>query len=205
MIVGLTGGIASGKSQVSKILKKLDYEIVDADIVAKKISEKSENIEEMKKIFGNDIVNSGVLDRKLIRERAFEDKTKLNELNNLLHPQVLEYFKNKKESLKEDTDGKILIFDVPLLFESHMDRLCDRIMVVSVNYDIQIKRIEVRDGISEELAKKMISSQMSLEDKISRADIVIENNGTLEDLEKRVEKISQDLKEEVNKNKKGSK
>ncbi|AVQ17687.1 dephospho-CoA kinase [Fusobacterium mortiferum] len=193
MIVGLTGGIASGKSTVSNLFRKYGIEIVDADKVAKEVSEKKESIEKISNIFGKDILDSdGKIVREKLREKAFKNRELLQELNKIIHPQVMEYFKRKKE---ENSKDEILIFDIPLLYEAKMEYLCDKIIVVGVDVQKQIRRVVARDGSSEELAKKIIFNQMPLNEKIKKADIVIMNDGTLDELEEKVMKIYRELKE----------
>lgn len=193
MIVGLTGGIASGKSTVSNLFRKYGIEIVDADKVAKEVSEKKESIEKISNIFGKDILDSdGKIVREKLREKAFKNRELLQELNKIIHPQVMEYFKRKKE---ENSKDEILIFDIPLLYEAKMEYLCDKIIVVGVDVQKQIRRVVARDGSSENLAKKIISNQMPLDEKIKKADIVIMNDGTLDELEAKVMKIYRELKE----------
>ena len=193
MIVGLTGGIASGKSTVSNLFRKYGIEIVDADKVAKEVSEKKESIEKISNIFGKDILDSdGKIVREKLREKAFKNRELLQELNKIIHPQVMEYFKSKKE---ENSKDEILTFDIPLLYEAKMEYLCDKIIVVGVDVQKQIRRVVARDGSSEELAKKIIFNQMPLDEKIKKADIVIMNDGTLDELEAKVMKIYRELKE----------
>lgn len=184
MIVGLTGGIASGKSTVSKYFKEFGAEVLDADLVAKELSEKKENIAKMVEIFGDDILDeTGNILRKKVREKAFLEKEKLQKLNELLHPQVIEVFKNKKENTKQD---EIVIFDIPLLFEAGMEKLCDTVIVVYVSKRVQIERMLKRDRHGIELAERIIDSQMSMSEKMDKADIIINNNCTLEDLKNNV-------------------
>ncbi len=194
MIVGLTGGIASGKSTVSKMFKELGAEIIDADIEAKEISQREDVVSEMKNIFGNKILNeNGKIDRNKIKEIIFSDKEKLKMLNNLIHPKVMEEFKKIKENADKND---IIIFDIPLLFETGMDKMCDKIMLVFVDINTQIKRMIERDNITEELAVKIINSQMSLDEKLKKSEIHIENNGTLENLREKAENIYRELKGE---------
>lgn len=184
MIVGLTGGIASGKSTVSKYFQEFGAEVLDADLVAKELSETKENIVKIIEIFGDEILDeSGNISRQKMRERAFLDKDKLKKLNDLLHPQVIEVFKNKKENTKED---EIVIFDIPLLFEAGMEKLCDTVVVVYVSKRVQIERMLKRDRHGIDLAERIIDSQMSMSEKIDKADIIINNNCTLEDLKNNV-------------------
>ena len=194
MIIGLTGGIASGKSTVSKIFRELGAEIIDADIKAKEISEREDVIKEIGNIFGKEVINSeGKIDRLKIKEIVFNNKEKLKKLNDLIHPKVMEEFKKIKENTGKND---IIIFDVPLLFESGMDKMCDKIILVFTDKKIQIKRMLERDGITEELAEKIINSQMSLEEKLNKSHIHLENNGTLEDLREKSETIYRELKGE---------
>lgn len=194
MIIGLTGGIASGKSTVSKIFRELGAKIVDADIKAKEISEREDVVKEIGNIFGKEVINiEGKIDRSKIKEIVFNNKEKLKKLNDLIHPKVMEEFKKIKENAGKND---IIIFDVPLLFESGMDKMCDKIILVFTDKDIQIKRMLERDGITEELAEKIINSQMSLEEKLNKSQIHLENNGTLEDLREKSETIYRELKGE---------
>lgn len=194
MIAGLTGGIASGKSTVSSIFRSFGVEIADADITAKKISEREDVIQEIEKIFGKDVLSAeGQIDRVKLKEVVFSDKNKLIQLNNIIHPKVMEEFKKIKENTPKND---IIIFDIPLLFEAGMDKMCDTVILVYANRETQIERIKARDGVSRELAEKIIDAQMSLEDKKEKSDIHIENNGTQEELKKKVEDIYRKLKGE---------
>lgn len=194
MIVGLTGGIASGKSTVSSLFKEFGIKIVDADLTAKKISERAEVIDEIVKVFGREILSDeGNIDRAKLKEIVFSDKSKLSQLNGIIHPKVREEFKKIKENASKND---IIIFDVPLLFETGMDKICDTVVLVYVNREMQIKRMLERDGISRELAEKIIDAQMSLEEKINKSEIHIENNGTLDELREKVKDVYKVLKGE---------
>lgn len=191
MIVGLTGGIASGKSTVSNYFREFGAEVLDADVVAKELSEKEENVAKIIEIFGNEILDeNGNISRKKMRERAFLEKDKLKQLNELLHPQVIEVFKNKRENTKED---EIVIFDIPLLFEAGMESLCDTVIVVYISKRVQLERMMKRDRYGIDLAERIIESQMSMSDKIDKADIIINNNCTLEDLKNNVNVVYYNL------------
>lgn len=187
MIIGLTGGIASGKSTVSRFFKELGLEVLDADEVVKEVSQKKDTVDRITEVFGKDILNKeGNLIREKLREKAFEDKKLLKKLNGIIHPQVIEIFVEKKRETPEES---IVIFDIPLLYEAEMENLCDKIIVVYVKRELQTKRVIERDGNSRELAEKIIDAQMALEEKAKRADIVINNNSTLEDLKNQVNMV----------------
>ena len=161
MIVGLTGGIASGKSTVSKYLAEKGFKVYDADKIAKDISEKKLVQEEIILNFGDKILTEdGKVDRK---------------------------------KLKEKNTDETIIFDVPLLFESGIDKFCDKILVVISDYDVQLNRIVERDNIDKELASKIIKSQISNEERIKKADIVIENNTSLEELYEKIERFCEKI------------
>ena len=186
MIIGLTGGIASGKSTVSKYLAEKGFNIYDADKIAKDISEKKSVQEEIILTFGNKILDENRnVDRKKLKEIVFKNKEKLKQLNAIIHPKVIDFYKE----LKEKNTDEIIIFDVPLLFESGIDKFCDKILVVISDYEIQLNRIVERDKIDRDLAEKIIKSQLSNEERIKKADVVIENNSSLEDLFEKVERF----------------
>ena len=191
MIVGLTGGIASGKSTVSNIFREFGIKIADADKIAREISEREDVVAETAEIFGREILDcDGKIDRAKLKEIVFSDKEKLSALNNIIHPKVTDEFKKIKENTSKND---IIIFDIPLLFETGMNKLCDKTILVYVDRKTQIKRMFERDGITEELAVKIINSQMSLEEKMTKSQIHIENNGTLEELREKVQEVYNQL------------
>ncbi|BEO90496.1 dephospho-CoA kinase [Fusobacterium animalis] len=186
MIIGLTGGIASGKSTVSKYLAEKGFKVYDADKIAKNISEEKYVQEEIIATFGDKILDrNGNVDRKKLKEIVFENKDKLKKLNGIIHPKVIDFYKK----LKEKNTNEMIIFDVPLLFESGLDKFCDKILVVISDYEIQLNRIIERDKIDRELAEKIVKAQLSNEERIKKADVVIENNSNLEDLFEKVERF----------------
>lgn len=195
MIVGLTGGIASGKTTVSNFFKEIGIKIADADIIAKEISQRKDVEDEMIQVFGKEILDVEGKIRKInrakLKEIVFSNKEKLSKLNEIIHPKVIEEFKKIKENTAKND---IIIFDVPLLFETELDKICDIIILVYVDRETQIKRMFERDNISEELAVKIINAQMSLEEKIKKSHVHIENNGTLDELQRKVQNIYRELK-----------
>lgn len=197
MIIGLTGGIASGKSTVSIYLEKLGAKIVDADKMAKSLSNRKDIIEKLVLDFGNKILDGdGNLDRKKLKEIVFSDKNQLEKLNNIFHSEIRKEFKKIKS---ESLESEIIIFDVPLLFESHIDMECEEVILVYLDKDTQIERIIKRDNIKKDLALKIINSQMSLEEKKLKSSILLENNGTMEELKNKVEKIYTDIERKIKK------
>jgi len=191
-IVGLTGGISTGKSTVSKYLIKKGFEVIDADKIAKRALDKeSFSYNEIVKYFGQEILDENKnIDRKKMGSIIFSNKEKRNKLNEIVHPFVFESIKQRILESKNE----IIFLDIPLLFETYnsykkYNILFDYIIVVETSLDIQLERLINRDNISEELARQKINSQMSIKDKIERADIIINNDGTIECLYKRTDEV----------------
>lgn len=186
-VIGLTGGIASGKSTVSNIFKNAGIPIIDADVVARKVVEKdSVGLMTLTKRFGNSILlNDGSLDRTQLGRKMFSDASVLKEVNDLLQPLIRTEIELQIQEAKKQ-NNPLLILDIPLLFEMHYETLCDDIIVVAVSVETQIQRLKNRNGLTKEEALKRIESQMSLEEKVQKADIVWTNEGSIEELEARV-------------------
>ncbi len=196
MILGLTGGIASGKSTVSEIFRKLGIEVVDADRIAREVSQEEEVVDKLVELFGREILEVGEenrksIDRGKLREVVFRDRESVRRINEVIHPRVIEVFEERR---RRNLPGEIIIFDIPLLFEAGLEYLCDRVAVVSVDRRIQIERIAARDGSSVETAENIIDKQMSVEERERRAHYIIRNQGSLEELEERVVEIYEEVK-----------
>ncbi len=194
MILGLTGGIGSGKSTVSRLFQELGAIVFDADIIAKSLlSRESIKNEILRKIRGsslNKITNE--LDRERLKEIVFKDREKLTILNGIIHPEVKVIYKELAERYSHVEE--VIIFDVPLLFETKIDELCDKVIVVDIEEKTQLERVYERDKIDYKLIKDIISNQMSREERNRKADIILENNGSLENLRERVKKLYMEIK-----------
>lgn len=184
MIIALTGGIATGKSSLSNILKEKKYKVVDADLIARDLANKSTILKELSKAFGKDIVDNKQLNRAYLREIVFNDEKKLNILNNIMHPEII---KKIKEEIEENKNKKILFLDIPLLFETKLEYLANKILLVTCDEEIQINRLMKRDNINLDLALNMINKQMALKEKENLSDYIIYNNSTLEELEDKID------------------
>ena len=193
MILGLTGGIGSGKSTVSKIFLSIGIKVFDADLIAKDILETEQVKEEIKEKLGKEFINlkSNSVDKELLKKEVFNNSKKLNILNGIVHPRVVDIYKKKYLEFKDKKE--IVIFDVPLLFEVNLERYCDKVIVVDIDLKVQIERIKNRDNIDVALINKIIAAQMSREERNIKADILIENNGSLEELKQKIEKIIKDI------------
>lgn len=182
-VVGITGGIASGKSAVSGILEKKGAYIIDADVVARDVVAPGSEGERLLKAAFPRAYEGGTLDRKVLREEVFSDKNKLNRLNGITHPLI----RREIEKRIENAPSEIVFLVVPLLFESGFDNLCDYIATVVSDEDKRIIRLKKRNNnITEELAQEIIRAQLSENERITRSDEVIVNNESLEKLEVRV-------------------
>ncbi|XP_074278969.1 dephospho-CoA kinase-like [Silene latifolia] len=189
-IVGLTGGISSGKSTVSNLFKAHSIPVVDADLVARDALKKgTAGWKKVVKAFGDDILQpDGEVDRPKLGRNVFSDPEKRQLLNRLLAPHISSGI--FKEIVKLWLKGhKVIVLDIPLLFEAKMDKWTKPNIVVWVDSETQLKRLVARDRITEDEAHNKINAQMSLDSKRSRADIVIDNTGSLEDLNEQFQNV----------------
>ena len=192
MILGLTGGIGTGKSTVANMLKEKGIPVVDTDLISREVIEYPEIIEKIKLEISNEVFDfNNKLDRKKISEIVFENQEKLKKLNEIMHPEILKKMWDEVEELKKN--HKIIVVDVPLLFEINMEKEVDKILLIYASKEIQLKRIMERDGRTREEAVKIISSQMPLYKKREKSHYIIQNNDSLEKLEKNLDKIVQKL------------
>ncbi|PQJ39416.1 dephospho-CoA kinase [Vibrio campbellii] len=174
-VIGLTGGIASGKTTVANLFKQqFKIDIVDADIVAREVVEPgTPGLNAIIEHFGVDIVRDDqMLDRAKLRERIFSNPEEKTWLNGLLHPMIRE---KMIEDLEQVTSDYALLV-VPLLIENKLDSLCDRVLVVDVDLQTQISRTVKRDNVSEDQVKAILASQASREQRLTLADDVVKNN-----------------------------
>ncbi|HEU5139602.1 MAG TPA: dephospho-CoA kinase [Bacillales bacterium] len=179
MVIGLTGGIASGKSTVSRIIQDAGYALIDADVYAREVVEPGE--EAYNKIiahFGEGILHGdGTLDRKKLGAIIFNDEQERSVLNGIVHPAVREKMNDQKAAYRVE-GRQAVVLDIPLLFESKLTGTVDRILLVDVNEDVQVNRLMERDGSTKEEALSRIRSQIPLAEKRPHADAIIDNNGT---------------------------
>lgn len=193
VIIGLTGGIASGKSTVSLMLKQHGFAIVDADTAARVVVEPGqEALLQIAECFGAEILNGdGTLNRASLGDIIFHDEEQRRKLNNIVHPAVRRYMRNEQEKAME-AGKKTIFLDIPLLFESNLTGMVEKTIVVYTTQETQLKRLMARNDFDEAGAKARIASQIDLDEKAARADAVIDNNGTLKDTEKQLEQLIAD-------------
>ncbi len=196
IILGLTGGIASGKSFVSDYFTKQHIKVLDADKIYKDLLKTNKIMyNEIAQTFGEDVITNGHINRITLGKIVFNDSKKLKTLNRLTHPFVLEAI-NKEIKKLTDLKEKIIVLDIPLLFEAKMDYLANLTMLVYVDSQTQIKRLMERDKCDKELALKKINSQMSLDAKIELSDIIINNDKSTEETIKQLDQILKQLRSE---------
>ena len=190
LVIGLTGGIASGKSTVSQMIKEKGIRVVDADIIAKEaVSKGSPALHQIVQTFGEEVLlPNGELNRQQLGAIIFSDEEKRKKLNAIVHPEV------RKELLEQRDEGvsnneTFVVLDIPLLFESKLEGLVDRIIVVYTTPELQLSRLMNRNDLSEEEALNRIHSQQPLEEKCQKADRVIENTKDLAFIRKQLENI----------------
>ncbi len=194
--VGLTGGIACGKSTVAQMLAHKGALLIDADQIARETVKPGEPAwEEIVAWLGRDILTpDGNLDRRKIANLVFNNKHDLQKLNKIVHPRVMELFYVRSRELEKRYPQKIQIWDIPLLFEAGEQDSVDFIVVVASRAENQIKRLMERDGLSREEALNRINSQQDLQAKISAADFVIYNDDTKEFLKNQVDLLWEKLR-----------
>ena len=186
MVIGLTGGIATGKTTVSNYLKELGYPVIDADVIARQVVEPgTKGLRMITDTFGAKVLTSdGLLDRQHLAQLVFTSSEQLQQLNRILQPIIRERIQEPISTSKDP----VVVIDVPLLYEQHYEDLCDVVMVVSAQPQQQLERLMNRNHLTMDEAKNRVASQMPLSSKERLADVVIDNNGSVEETRQQVKK-----------------
>jgi len=189
--IGITGNIGCGKSEVCKLLKKSGIPIIRADQVARLLMNSKESIKsQIIEIFGEETyLPNGELNRKKVAQIIFNDDAAKQKINEIVHPHVLQYQQQTLDRLSNSDKFKIAGVEAALIYEAGSESQFDFIIVVSSESETVINRLAGRDGFDRDEILKRIASQMDLSEKVKRADFVIQNDGTLIDLEKEVDKL----------------
>lgn len=197
-VIGLTGGIASGKSTVTRMLMEAGLPVIDADVVAREVVEpQTRGLSQLVAAFGESILSDdGTLNRQQLGALIFTDDGKRQRVNAILQPIIRQTFEERIEQYRS-ANTPLLVLDVPLLYEMHYEELCDEVLVVYVHERLQIHRLEKRNGYSQEEARQRIQSQLSLEEKKRRADVVFDNTQTLTSLQQQVEQWLENTKNAI--------
>ena len=185
--IGLTGGIASGKSTVADLFAEHDVPIIDTDVIARQLVQPGmPALDEIRTTFGDDVFDwQGQLDRACMREVVFSDASRREQLESILHPRI------RDEAIAQSgaTDGPYQIIVVPLLVESPMRDLMDRVLVVDCDEETQLNRLLARDAENEDQARRILAAQASRADRLGIADDVISNDGDLETTRQQVDAL----------------
>ncbi len=195
LLVGLTGGIATGKSTVSAMFRALGCEIIDADVLAREIVEAGEPaLAEIAREFGPAVLApDGTLDRKALGAVVFADGERRRRLEAITHPAIRERFARRLAELGQRGFDGIVMFDAAVMIESGNYRTMERLVVVYADPATELVRLRLRDGLDEAEARRKIASQMPVSEKAKLADYVIDNRGTREDTERQVRRVHEAL------------
>lgn len=190
MVIGLTGGIATGKSTVADMLKEMGAVIIDADLIAREVVEPDEpTLGLIVQRFGSDLLdNQGRLIRSKLGQIISENGQARRDLNQIIHPAIRERM-NQQKAVAQKNGEELIILDIPLLFESHLENMMDRILVVYVPADMQRQRLMDRDQINAYEAQKKMDMQWSIEEKKERGHAYIDNSGSVNNTRKQLEQI----------------
>ena len=193
--VGLTGGIASGKSTVCKSFAGLGAEVVDVDQIAREVVQPGQPAwRKLRQVLGPEFFEvDGSLDRSRMRTVVFADPEQRSRLNEIVHPEVMRAIDFRFEQLTSSAEHAVVLVDIPLLIEVGVAHRFDKVVVVYANESVQVMRLMQRDGLSLEEARQALSVQIDLREKARKADFVIDNSGTTGETQAQVEKVWQEL------------
>jgi dephospho-CoA kinase len=185
MVIGITGGIGSGKSSFVQLLAARGAKVIDADKVGHQVIEGEGVRRELVRAFGEEIVDErGKLKRSKLGEKAFSSQENLKLLNDIVHPPLFEELKHQIKEAVEDGQGHIVAVDAALLFEWGELGLFDRVVVIEASQEIRQQRVMARSGLSAQQVQQRMAAQLSSGEKVARADVVVDNNSNLETLER---------------------
>jgi dephospho-CoA kinase len=192
-VVGLTGGVGSGKSTVATMLRELGAEVVDADEASHAVYEPgTPGFAAVVREFGEEYVRDGHIDRQALGQLVFTDADARRRLNSIVHPLVREWMAARTAEAME-RDAELVVQDVPLLFENRLEQLFPTVVLVWVPPEVQVERLVRSRGFTPERAREVIAAQMPIDEKRSRAPHVIDNSGTKESTREQVERFWREL------------
>lgn len=182
--IAISGNIASGKSQVEQFLEESGFKVYDSDKIAHDV------LNDITEFYGYDVFSEGKIDRKKLGKLVFSDSSIKQKLEKLTHPKIKQII---LKIFEENKNEKFIFVSVPLLYEAGFDNIFDKVIFISVDEDIQLKRLMTRNGLSKEDALARINSQQSQKEKMLKADYIIENNKSINDLKIAVEQLINSL------------
>ena len=197
LLVGITGGIATGKTTVANLLMELGVPHIDYDLLARKVVEPGEAAwEDILAHFGSQILNADQsVDRKKLGSIVFQDAEKRRKLESFTHPRIHEQFVKQVHEIVKKFPGSIIQVSIPLMIEQNLQYMFHKLVVVYVSEEQQIERLMVRDRMSEAAARVILDAQLPIEEKVGYADYVIQNGGSIEDTKKQVEELLKTLQD----------
>ena len=192
-IIGLTGGIGTGKSTVSEYLSEQNFAIVDADLISRQVVEPGMPLlDELEAAFGSDIINEdGSLNRKGLAAIVFNDVEQRKLMDSIMHKEILAEMRRVMEEFQQQGTHQGIIIDAPLLFEIGLEKWCGQVWLVTADMDLRIERVCVRDDAKPEEVEARIRNQMSDDEKKKLSDEILDNSGTLEELHKQISELLQ--------------
>jgi dephospho-CoA kinase len=195
--VGLTGGIATGKSTVVRMLVRKGARVIDHDRIVHDLQEPGKPVwRKIVEVFGRGVLDDDdQIDRKQLGAIVFDDEQKRKTLEGIVHPAVIEEWQGELGVIADAEIGAIVLSDIPLLIEADLQDRVDLVLLVYAPQDVQIRRVMNRNSLSCEEAQARINAQMPIDEKLRYAQVVIRNDGTMMDLEKRVDEVWQELQE----------
>lgn len=190
-VIGLTGGIGTGKSTVSNYLREHNFAIVDADMISRQVVEPgSPLLKELEEAFGSDIINEdGSLDRKGLAAIVFNDPEQKKLMDEIMHKEILAEMRKSMEEYRRQGTHQSIILDVPLLFEIGLESWCDQVWLVTADMDVRISRVCARDDAMPHEVEARIRNQMSDDEKIKRSHSILDNSGTLDELRRQISEL----------------
>lgn len=192
-IIGLTGGIGTGKSTVSEYLSEQNFAIVDADLISRQVVEPGMPLlDELEAAFGSDIINEdGSLNRKGLAAIVFNDVEQRKLMDSIMHKEILAEMRRVMEEFQQQGTHQGIIIDAPLLFEIGLEKWCGQVWLVTADMDLRIERVCARDDAKPEEVEARIRNQMSDDEKKKLSDEILDNSGTLEELHKQISELLQ--------------
>ncbi|MCH5584382.1 dephospho-CoA kinase [Shimazuella sp. AN120528] len=188
MIYGLTGGIATGKSTVAEMLRELGAYIIDADQISRQVVEPDQlGAKRIREHFGKELFTvDGQLKRDKLAQIIFHNSSARKQLNHLLHPIIMKEMQRQTDKILKQEKDAVVIWDIPLLYEENLTNFVQKVIVIYVPQEVQCRRLQLRNNLNQEEAESRIQSQLSIEEKKSLADYLIDNSGTVQQTKRQV-------------------
>lgn len=189
-VLGLTGGIAAGKTAVGQLFQARGAVLIDADQVARQVVQKSQpGLAEIVALFGTTILNAaGELDRSKLGRLVFSDPSQLNRLNAVIQPRIRQEIINQSAAYRAQGYPLVVVM-IPLLYEMNYETICDAVLDVDIPLELQVKRVMMRDHLTIDEAKQRITAQLSREQRLSRADFILDTSGNLLQLQENFDEL----------------